>query len=125
MTGDRWVERHHPSINVRGRAEDLVAQAGIHRQPRCHLEIILQECREICVPLILAEQPRAASTEGHIACPTGAAILCGALSEQEIVERPDIQEPGSRKWRIDFYLMTFRFDTHAQAVIAASKRHRV
>src|SRR6266702_2894556 len=123
--GYRRVKRHQSPIKIRRRAKDLVAQAGIHRQTRCRLVVILDKCREIGIPLVLSEKPRTPSAEGNVACPAWTAILRGALSEQEIIERPNIQQTIGSKWRIDHYLVTFRLGAHAHIVIAASERDRV
>ena len=112
-------------MNVRRNAEDLIAQAGIDREGIRDFEVVLKECGNVDVALILSEEAGAAAAESHIAEPLRTAILHRALPKQEIVECVDIEELVGREGSLKHHLQALRFRSHPHCMVTSRKRNRI
>src|ERR1700734_2033667 len=106
-------------MDLARRPKDLIPQPGIHRQPRCYVDVVLHKRRKVCVSLVSAEEPRTAAAERHIADSLLTLVLRSALAQQKVVERRNVQEPVHRKRRIYLHLVSLRLRAQAEALASA------
>jgi len=76
---------------------------------RSEPEVILREGGEVVVALVSAEEAASGIAEGNVAEAEGAAILRGALAEEEVVEGIDFEEAGDAEGDFFIDLVAFEF----------------
>src|SRR4029077_1446923 len=101
-------------MDLAGRTEKFISQAGINGQPRVYFEVILNEACEIRVALIFAEVTGGACAGENVAHRT--AVLRCAFSQEKVGETQEEEEAIFDKGHIHVELRAFGLTTNSKMV---------
>ena len=125
LRGNICIEVRQPPVGLRRRAEDLVSQTGIHRQPLRQFDVVLRKGREVRISLVSAEDASSRLARRHIAQPLRAAVLRRALPQQKVVEGGNLQQAIGLHRRVHIHLVPLELSSEAHVVPALGQRDRV
>ena len=118
LLGGLHIEVGEAAGDLSGRGEDFVTHTHVEREARGEFDVILGEGGEVGVALVSAEEAASGIAEGDIAQAEGAAVLGGALAEEEVVEGGDLEEAGDAEGNFFTDLVAFDFGAEAEIVAA-------